>query len=128
MIYISEGKSGSVINLTVGDDASLTIPLKMDDGSDYEMQSDEYLIFNVRETPTSDSDLLVDIESEPGSNTIDIRHEDTADLEPGYYSAEIQLMTSDEKRVTVWPKLTGNERTSTENRKNFCLMTEVVYR
>lgn len=129
MIYISEdSKGGSVINLTVGDDASLTIPLKLDDGTEYALGPVEYLIFNVRETPTEDSDLLIDIESEPGTNVIEFSHDDTAGLDPGYYSAEVQLMMSDGKRITVWPKLKGNERISTENRKNFCLMTEVVYK
>lgn len=129
MIYISEGtKSGSVINLTVGDDASLTVSLVTNSGEAYAMDESDYLIFNARETPTSDSELLIDIESERGSNTIVFTHEDTADLEPGYYSAEIQLMTSGGQRITVWPKLSGNDKTSTENRKNLCLMTEVVYR
>ena len=56
------------------------------------------------------------------------KHEDTNELSPGYYSAEVQLMTEDGKRITVWPKLVGNNKTSNSNRKNFCLMTEVVYR
>ena len=47
-------------------------------------------------------------------------------MQIGMYSAEIQLMKEDGSRVTVWPKLTGGSRTSTANRKNFCLMTEVV--
>lgn len=129
MIYISEGSKGvSVINLTVGDDASLTVPLKTDSGTEYTLGPTEYLIFGVRETPTSDSDLLIDIESEPGSNVIEFLHDDTKDLDPGYYSAEIQMIKADGKRITVWPKLTGNDRISTENRKNFCLMTEVVYK
>ena len=129
MIYISNNTDGSsVINLTVGDDATLTVPLKTDDGKDYTMSGLEYLIFSVREKPTEDSDLILEIESDPGSNDIVISHDDTADIAPGYYSAEVQLMTEDEKRITVWPKLTGNGRTSLSNRKNFCLMTEVVYR
>ena len=129
MIYISQsGDGGSVINLTVGDDATLSVPLKTDDGEDYEMTGNEYLIFSVREKANEDSPLLIEIESQRGSNDIDISHEDTMDMTPGFYSAEIQFMGDDGKRITVWPKLTGNSRTSTSNRKNFCLMTEVVYR
>lgn len=128
MIYISTGTDGSeVINLTVGDDASLTVPLKTDD-EEYVMGESEYLIFSVREKPTESSELLLEIQSEPGSNEIVFAHDDTKDLAPGFYSCEVQLMTEDLKRITVWPKLTGNSRTSSGNRKNLCLMTEVVYR
>lgn len=127
MIYISSNSDGSsVVNLTVGDDCSLTIPLKTDDGEPYVLASDEYLIFSVKEKASPDSPLLLEVMSEKGSNDILFTHEDTKDMLPGFYSAEAQLMTSDEKRITVWPKLTGKERTNTGNRKNFCLMTEVV--
>lgn len=128
MIYIETNKDGmSVINLTVGDDASLNITLKSDDGSEYKMSDQEYLIFSVREKPSIDSELLVNIESEKGSSEIVFAHNDTANLSPGYYSAEAQLMTEDGKRITVWPVLKGNSKTSNSNRKNFCLTTEVVY-
>lgn len=128
MIYIEKTNDGSsIINLTVGDDASLSIDLKTDDGEEYEMSQNEYLIFSVREKPSSASELLVEIQSEDGSNEIKFAHGDTADLSPGYYSAEAQLMTEDGKRITVWPMLKGNNKTSGSNRKNFCLMTEVVY-
>ena len=128
MIYIEKTNDGSsIINLTVGDDASLSIDLKTDDGEEYEMSQNEYLIFSVREKPSSASELLVEIQSEGGSNEIKFAHTDTADLSPGYYSAEAQLMTEDGKRITVWPMLKGNNKTSGSNRKNFCLMTEVVY-
>lgn len=129
MIYISSNSDGSsVINLTVGDDATLTVPLKTDDGEDYEMSQYEYLIFTVREKPSLDSSILIEIQSFLGSNDIVISHYDTAGMLPGFYSAEVQLMADDGKRITVWPKLTGNARTSSSNRKNFCLMTEVVGR
>lgn len=129
MIYISSAGDGSeVINLTRGDDAVITIPMKTDDGNEYDMDATEYLIFSVREKASENSDLLIELESEHGTNDIKIAHEHTMNLPVGFYSAEVQLMKSDGKRVTVWPKLTGGMRTSSQNRKNFCLMSEVVYR
>ena len=126
MIYISRGKDDmQVINLTRGDDASLTVALTGDDGA-YEMTDGEYLIFGVRELPTEDSEILLSLRSANGSNIIRFAHSDTEAMQIGMYSAEIQLMTEDGGRVTVWPKLTGSNRISTGNRKNFCLMTEVV--
>lgn len=117
-----------VINLTRGDDGELEIPLETDEGDEFELSEDEYLIFGVRELPIADSPVLLEIESEPGSNIIRFRHADTANLAVGFYSAEVQMMTSDGQRQTVWPTLTGAKRTSTANRRNFCLMTEVVFR
>lgn len=129
MIYISKASDGSeVINLTRGDDATLTIPLKTDDDEPYKLGENEHIIFSVREKPEEESDLLVEIASENGSNDIVFTHEMTAGMEVGYYSAEAQYMTEDGKRITVWPKLSGGSKTSKANRKNFCLMTEVVYR
>ena len=129
MLYISTDQNGSsVINLTVGDDATLSVDVHLDDGTEYDMGANDYLVFSVREKPNEDSPLLLEIESESGSTDIIFRHGDTSGLSPGYYSAEVQLMPEDGKRFTIWPKLTGNSKTSQANRKNFCLMTEVVYR
>ena len=127
MIYISDNSDGSsVINLTVGDDAAFTVQLKTDEGEPYTMAQHEFLIFSVREKASLESPLLLEIASELASNEIVFTHDDTKDMAPGFYSAEVQLMTDDGKRITVWPKLQGNSRTSATNRKNFCLMTEVV--
>lgn len=122
MIYVD----GNVVNLTRGDDAVLTVPLKNTDKTEYVLGEQEYLIFGLKKYPTDESELLLEISSEPGSNVIRFRHNDTKDLKVDMYSAEIQMMTRDGQRVTVWPKLTGRERTSKENRKNFYLMSEVV--
>ena len=129
MLYISEAKDGSeVINLTRGDDACLEVPMKNTAGTAYTMGETEYLIFGVRKLPNEKSELLINIESVPGSNRIVFSHADTKDLEVGAYSAEAQLMTSDGKRITVWPKPEGRFRTSeTANRKNFVIMPEVIY-
>ena len=128
MLYVDRNPSTGleVINLTRGDDAALEIPLTGDDGEPYEMDATEYLLLGVRQRPTEASELLLELHSEPGGNRIEFRHADTADLKPGEYSADIQLMTRDGQRVTVWPKLTGSMKTSTSSYRNFCLMTEVV--
>lgn len=129
MLYITEDRDGArTINLTRGDDAIIEVPLKNIDGEEYVLGETEFLIFSVRVLPREDSELLVNIVSVPGSNRIVIGHNDTKDLEVGAYSAEVQLMTSDGKRVTVWPKPIGKFKIKdTANRKNFILMPEVVY-
>ena len=129
MLYITENRDGSrIINLTRGDDAVIEVPLYNDDKEEYVLGETEFLIFSVRVLPREDSDLLVNITSVPGSNRIVIGHHDTKDLDVGVYSAEVQLMTSDNKRITVWPKPVGKFKIKdTANRKNFILMPEVVY-
>lgn len=122
MIYVD----GNVVNLTRGDDAVLTVPLKNTDKTEYVLGEQEYLIFGLKKYPTDESELLLEIHSSLGSNEIRFRHDDTKDLLVGDYSAEVQLMTRDGQRVTVWPKLTGSARTSKQSRKNFYLMSEVV--
>jgi hypothetical protein len=86
------------------------------------------LVFTVREKANEVSPVMFELESAKGSNEIIIAHDDTKDFSPGYYSAEVQFMTEDGKRITVWPKLAGNGKISQGNRKNLCLMAEVVYK
>lgn len=121
MIYIEN----NVINLTRGDDATLSISLSTDSGEDYSLGQGEFLTFGAKTAP-DESDTLILIRSDPGSNVISFSHEDTENIDPGFYSAEIELTTSDNKRVTVWPKLTGGSRISKTNWKNFCIMSEVI--
>lgn len=129
MLFISEDKDGNeVVNLTRGDDACLEIPMENSEKKSYTMGETEYLIFGVRRIPNRESELLINIESAPGSNRIIFQHADTADLDVGEYSAEAQLMTAEGKRITVWPLPQGRQRIKENiNRKNFVLMPEVVY-
>lgn len=129
MLFITENRDGTkVINLTRGDDAVIEFPLKNTDGEDYTLGETEELIFSVRVLPREDSPELIHIVSAPGSNRIVFSHDDTKDLDVGAYSAEAQLMTSDGKRITVYPTPTGKFKIKdTANRKNFILMPEVVY-
>lgn len=128
MLFISETKDGSqVINLTRGDDAVLEVPMENLVGEEYEIGEEEYLIFGVRRIPSENSELLVEIKTAPGSNRIVISHDDTVSMDPGAYSAEIQLMTAEGKRITIYPELKGRMRINENtNRKNFILMPEVV--
>lgn len=130
MLFITENREGSeVINLTRGDDAVIEFPMENEYEEEYELGETEYLVFSVRVLPREDSELLVSIESVPGSNRIVFSHDDTAGLEVGQYSAEVQMITSDNKRITVWPRPYGKFKIKdTANRKNFILMPEVVYK
>lgn len=116
-----------VIYLTKGDDAVLEVSsIEAQDGSQYEMQAGEVLTFTVRALPSADSPVLLQIDSLPGSNRIVLRHEDTAELNVGRYSADVQLTTADSKRYTVWPTITGSGRYVIKNLNNFVIMPEVT--
>lgn len=129
MLFITEDKNGQqVINLSRGDDAALEVPLKDLNDEPFELGETESLIFDVRVLPREDSELLVHIVSVPGTTRIVFTHDDTKDLEVGPYSAEIQLMTAEKKRITIWPEPIGKQKIRDKiNRKNFILMPEVVY-
>lgn len=128
MLFMSQGKKGrDVINITRGDTGVLDVGIVSSSGEEYTMLSTDTLILSVREYPSEDSELLIHISGAPGSGRIPISHDDTAELEPGYYSAEIQLVNDLGEYYTVWPNPVSNERVTADiNRNNFCIMTEVV--
>lgn len=122
MLKIEEG----IIYLTRGDDAVIDVQVTKLDGAAYEMQPGDTLTLTVRETPEESSMPVFTTESDAGVARIVIKSADTANAEPGRYSADIQLTTQDEKRYTVWPDLEGSERYKTANLKNFVIMPEVT--
>lgn len=125
MLWITKNRYGmDCVNITRGDDATLAITLEAD-GEAYTLGVDEYLVFGVRKKPMEHSELLLEIEGEPGESAIHFEHADTAELRVGEYSAEVQLMR-DEQRVTVWPQLPESIKTSTDSWLNFCVTPEVV--
>ena len=115
------------IYLTKGDDAVLEVSsIAAEDGSQYSMQAGDVLTLTVRALPSADSPALIQIDSLPGVNRIVLRHADTAELNVGRYSADVQLTTADGKRYTVWPTITGSGRYVVKNLNNFVIMPEVT--
>ena len=84
------------------------------------------LTLTVRAVPSAESAVLMDIDSLPGSRRIVFRHEDTAELAVGRYSADVQLTTADGKRFTVWPTIAGSGRYVVKSFNNFVIMPEVT--
>lgn len=110
------------IYMVRGDDEVLAVAL---DG--YEMGEADTLTLTVRELPSADSKVLLAITSAPGSDRIVISHADTAEVAYGAYSADVQLMTAEGLRRTVWPtNITENSRQRVANMKNFMLVSEVT--
>ena len=117
----------NVIYLTKGDDAVLEVSsITAEDGSAYELQAADVLTLTVRAVPSAESAVLMDIDSLPGSRRIVFRHEDTAELAVGRYSADVQLTTADGKRFTVWPTIAGSGRYVVKSFNNFVIMPEVT--
>lgn len=116
-----------VIYITKGDDAVLEIEsIAAQDGNEYALQETDVLTLTVRALPSADSPVLLQIDALPGSNRIVLRHADTAELNVGRYSADVQLTTADGKRYTVWPAITGSSRYVIKNLNNFVIMPEVT--
>lgn len=129
---IVNGKSVvSQLWMVRGDDESIIVPLYIGEGDDlaeYTMQPGDTLTLTVREMPSADSPVLLQITSAPGSNRIPIAHADTAQLDPGKYSADIQLLAQDGKRKSIWPDYDPavSSRYKTRNMQNFVLLAEVT--
>ena len=121
--YIESG----AIYLTKGDDAVLEVSsIAAQDGSQYEMQAGDVLTLTVRTLPSADSPALIQVDSLPGKNRIVLRHEDTAELNVGRYSADVQLTTADGLRNTIWPQISGAGRYVVKSYNNFVIMPEVT--
>ena len=90
------------------------------------MQAGDVLTLTVRALPSADSPALIQIDALPGSRRIVFSHADTAELDVGRYSADVQLTTADGKRYTVWPAITGSGRYVVKNLNNFVIMPEVT--
>ena len=116
-----------VIYLTKGDDAVLEITsIATEGGAEYELQGTDVLTLTVRALPSAQSPALLQIDAQPGSRRIVFSHADTAELDVGRYSADVQLTTAEGKRYTVWPTITGSGRYVVKNLNNFVIMPEVT--
>lgn len=116
-----------VIYLTKGDDAVLEITsIATEGGEEYELQPEDVLTLTVRALPSAQSPALIQVDALPGSRRIVFGHDDTAELDVGRYSADVQLTTAEGKRYTVWPTITGSGRYVIKNLNNFVIMPEVT--
>lgn len=116
-----------VIYLTKGDDAVLEVSsIVTPSGSAYTLQDTDVLTLTVRSLPSSQYPARIQIDALPGSKRIVIRHEDTAELDVGRYSADVQLTTAEGKRFTVWPEIAGGGRYVVKSFNNFIIMPEVT--
>lgn len=116
-----------VIYLTKGDDAVLEVSsVATEGGAEYELQDTDVLTLTVRALPSAQSPALLQVDALPGSNRIVFSHADTAELDVGRYSADVQLTTAEGKRYTVWPTITGSGRYVVKNLNNFVIMPEVT--
>lgn len=116
-----------VIYITKGDDAVLEITsIATEGGEEYALQESDVLTLTVRALPSAQSPALLQVDALPGSRRIVFSHADTADLDVGRYSADVQLTTAEGKRYTVWPTITGSGRYVVKNLNNFVIMPEVT--
>ena len=116
-----------VIYITKGDDAVLEISsIATEGGEEYALQDTDVLTLTVRALPSAQSPALLQVDALPGSRRIVFSHEDTAELDVGRYSADVQLTTAEGKRYTVWPTITGSGRYVVKNLNNFVIMPEVT--
>ena len=110
-----------------GDDEVLEVSLNAGEES-VQMGENETLTLTVRAQPSSDSPIIFSTTSAPGSSRIIINHADTAEADYGEYSADIQMLTAEGYRKTVWPDIDEDNIPKAKNRnlKNFVILPEVT--
>lgn len=115
-----------VIYITRGDNAVFEVTAYTDESQEtpYELQDGDSFTFTVRRIASKESQIVFAISSV--SNRIVFSHEDTANVEVGKYSADIQLTTAEGDRYTIWPKFDVTKSSREYNFKNFCIMPEVT--
>lgn len=89
MLYID----GNNIKLTRGDTAYLTVPITMDNGEEYAMQSGDTLVMSVKRT-VNDADYCFQ-KFIQNDNTIHIEPVDTELMSFGKYKYDLQLNKAD---------------------------------
>lgn len=116
-----------IVYMIKGDTESLTIAIKDAANQNYILQAGDTLTLTLRHN-TGDKEAAVSITSSTG--TIPINHSDTANIEVGQYSADIQLNKANGEVHTVWPTWDVEEDAkkikSDTNWKNWWIMPEVT--
>lgn len=120
-----------VVYIRRGDDEVLDVNVGIKVDEEFvpvELGETETLTLTVRETPEEDSPVVFFSTSAPGSKRIVINHADTAKAAYGKYSADVQMMTADGMRKTVWPVIDPENipSASARNMKNFVILPEVT--
>lgn len=123
MLKIIDGK----IYMRRGDDEVLNVTVTAG-GEPITPGENETLTLTVREQPIRDSPVVFSTTSAPGSTRIVINHADTTKAEYGEYSADIQLITAEGRRKTIWPDIDESNppKPSDRNMKNFIILPEVT--
>lgn len=104
------------IQITLYDDEEKTQPHNFIDG--------ETLTLTVRDTIKTTEPPLFAITST--SDTIKISHDDTKNLNPGMYYADIQFTSPLLGHLTIWPVMTNTTIKNIRGKRNFTLSPEVT--
>lgn len=122
-----------VITMFRGDTVALEVDMTVynADGSvaedNYAMSNGDKLILTVRSLPSRTSPVLFQITS--STSQILIRPEDTANVDPGEYSADIEFRKADGTVNTIFPllqNLPSRALKTVVNWKNFIIVGEVT--
>ena len=122
MLVIHNG----IIAITRGDCGTINVNLRTANDENYEMDASDTLELTVRKLPSLDSPVLLHAVSAAGSNSIVLHKTDTM-IEPGCYSADIQLNHGTDCCYTIWPKIDMTcDYMPNINRRNFIIATDVT--
>lgn len=100
-----------------------------DERTPYVLQPQDVITLTVRSTADTSFPVLLQVRSQPGSDRIVILSQDTKDILPGKYSADLQLnIDGGPQAITFWPEPPAKKRNqgAVYNFENFIINAEVT--
>ncbi len=123
MLHVIDG----VIDFNKGDTVHLAVDLVDGSGTAYTLAEGDSLTLTIRELPNSSSPVLLQVANDDGEPSFTITAAQTAELDVGMYSCDIQLAMANGTIVTVYPDLTREQMgKQTKNWKNLIVNAEVT--
>lgn len=120
---ISGSEVKEVVHIRRGDSGVLTVTVKDEEGTPYEIEDGDLFILTVRKQASDGSDVVFSTTSPIGE--FQINPEDTNGAEPGKYSFDIQLNRDGGDIETVYPHV-GDPLYESKRWGNFCIEPEVT--
>jgi len=90
-----------MISVTRGDSLIVSVSLSNSDGTSYEMQDGDKLMFTVKKNTSVSSDAIISIENECEDGTVFELTPDDTELSYGTYYYDVELTTAGGRRYTV---------------------------
>ena len=95
--------TGNAIQLTRGDTCDIEVTILREDGTPYEYQFGDTVIFRMKKNANGTDPVLIQKNADLSTSVIHLDDVDTENLAVGDYRYEVELVTADDFHYTVIP-------------------------